>query len=125
MLPNVGPQNASKMEATSFRVRRWFPTLAMIGFAALAPSQTAAAEPVACQPHSEALAHFARNYKELPKAAGLTDAGNLIEVLSTSNGSTWSIIITTPNGTSCLVAAGESWQELRQKTAEDTFAFRQ
>jgi hypothetical protein len=33
-----------------------------------------------------------------------------VEVLSTGDGETWSIIITSPKGMSCLVAAGEGWR---------------
>lgn len=110
--------------AISCRDRRWFSALAMASVLTLTLSQTASAEPEACQPHREILAHLAKNYRELPAAVGLTNAGNLIEVLSTSDGSTWSIIVTTPNGLSCLVAAGESWQELRERAAEDVHLLR-
>ena len=38
----------------------------------------------------------------------MTHYGGLIEVLA--NRKTWSIIITSPQGMSCLVAAGEGWR---------------
>ena len=49
-------------------------------------------------------------YKEAPVALGLASNGDLLEVFSSDNGSTWTIIVTSPNGTSCLVAAGQDWQ---------------
>ena len=49
-------------------------------------------------------------YREAPVAVGVTHNGGLIEVLSTGEGQTWSIIITSPQGMSCLVAAGEGWR---------------
>jgi hypothetical protein len=55
----------------------------------------------------------------MPNGIGLTDAGNLLEVLSADDGSTWSIIVTTPDGMSCLVATGEAWKELREPAADD------
>ena len=54
---------------------------------------------------------LANKYKEAPVAAGVTNTGGLVEVLSTGKGDTWTIIITTPKGMSCLVAAGEAWRE--------------
>jgi hypothetical protein len=35
-------------------------------------------------------------------------------LLSTNEGTTWSIIVTAPDGKSCLVAAGEGWRALEQ-----------
>jgi hypothetical protein len=39
-------------------------------------------------------------------------------VLTTGNGTTWSIIVTTPQGMSCLVAAGEGWKAMQQVAAD-------
>jgi hypothetical protein len=61
---------------------------------------------------------MARSYGELPRGVGVTDAGNLLEVLSAGDGATWSIIVTTPDGMSCLVAAGEAWKALREPAAD-------
>lgn len=115
----------SVVAAIFYSSKHWFPTLAMAGVLVLTLSQTAAAEPEACQTHREILAHFAKNYRELPAAVGITDGGNLIEVLSTREGATWSIIVTTPNGMSCLVAAGESWRDLRERAADDVVFHRE
>ncbi|MGF1593023.1 MAG: hypothetical protein ACFCUW_07075 [Kiloniellaceae bacterium] len=59
-----------------------------------------------------------QKYKEQPVALGVTHNGGLVEVLSTGNGNTWSIIVTTPQGMSCLVAAGEGWRAMQQVAAE-------
>jgi hypothetical protein len=39
----------------------------------------------------------------------------VIEVLKAPDGKTWTILFTSPNGASCLVASGEAWQELEVK----------
>jgi hypothetical protein len=57
-------------------------------------------------------------FSEAPIAAGLASNGALIEVLTSGNGSTWTIIVSKPNGPSCLVAAGESWQALKRVAGE-------
>jgi len=49
-------------------------------------------------------------YRESPVAVGLASNGKLLEVLTSEDGSTWTILLTSPNGISCLFAAGSSWQ---------------
>lgn len=67
-----------------------------------------------CKERSEVLAQLSTGYKEAPTAMGLASNGALIEVLtSTEDGRTWTIIITQPNGVSCVMATGESWQNLQ------------
>ena len=66
----------------------------------------------ACNPRADVLAHLAKKYREVPVAIGVTNKGALVEVLTTADGKTWTIIVTLPNGTSCLVAAGEGWRSV-------------
>ncbi len=77
-------------------------------------STTAAAQQVACRPHDDVLPHLAQKYDEVPVAIGVTNSGGLVEVLTTADGGTWTIIVTTPQGISCLVAAGEGWRNRKQ-----------
>ena len=69
----------------------------------------AAAQP-ACAERNTVLDHLSAKYSEAPVALGLANNGGVIEVLTTNNGSTWTIIITMPNGKACMIAAGEGWQ---------------
>ena len=65
-----------------------------------------------CTDRSEVLGHLATKYSEAPVAMGLANNGGVIEVLSSGKGTSWTIIITMPNGVSCMLAAGESWESL-------------
>lgn len=65
-----------------------------------------------CTERSEVLGHLATKYSEAPVAMGLANNGGIIEVLSSGSGTSWTIIITMPNGVSCMLAAGESWESL-------------
>ncbi len=78
----------------------------------LAWPMEAMAQPVACDLRDKVLAHLAQKYGEAPVAIGVTNQGGLVEVLTTVDGTTWTIIVTFPNGTSCLVAAGEGWRSV-------------
>jgi hypothetical protein len=72
-----------------------------------------AATPV-CSARNDILAKLANAYHEQPASVALTSDGHLLEVLKSDNAKTWSILLTAPNGVSCLVAAGESWQDKDQ-----------
>jgi hypothetical protein len=67
-----------------------------------------------CAPRPELLKQLAKQFHEEPAALGLTSNGSLIEVLTSDDGSTWTIMITQPKGPSCLVAAGASWEQLKR-----------
>lgn len=50
-------------------------------------------------------------YGETPTQIGLASDGTVLEVLTSKSGS-WTIIVTRPDGISCVVATGESWETL-------------
>ncbi len=83
-------------------------SLVLAAALSLAPSEGAAQ--ITCNQRDNVLGHLARKYQEVPVAIGVIDRGGLVEVLSTGDGKTWTIIISTPDGQSCLVAAGEGWR---------------
>jgi len=88
--------------------------------AALAASSSAASAQTQnqCNTRESVVTLLSSKYKEAPVAVGVTNTGGLVEVLSTGNGGTWTIIVTTPQGMSCLVAAGEGWRALEQVAME-------
>ena len=72
---------------------------------------TAANAQTLCGERAKFLAHLAKNHKEAPTSIGLTGAGQILEVLTSENGS-WTIIITNPNGVTCVVASGDAWEPI-------------
>ena len=81
---------------------------------ALSPTQ---ALPQQCDDRDAVLELLAEKYREAPVAFGVTNSGGLVELLTSapdSEGDTWTIVITTPMGLSCLVAAGEGWRALER-----------
>lgn len=79
--------------------------------ATVLPAMTAVAQESApCVKRTDFLDHLSKNYDEAPVAMGLTSSGRVLEVVASENGS-WTIIVTMPNGVSCGIASGESWQE--------------
>ena len=91
--------------------------LALMGTAAAAQQAQPGQQPQ-CNDRDTVLSLLAKKYKESPVAAGVTNTGGLVEVLTDGKGGTWTIIVTTPQGMSCLVAAGESWRAMEQVAVE-------
>ncbi len=77
-------------------------------------STVAMAQELLCNDRDKVLEMLSMKYKESPVAAGITNTGGLVEVLTGKKGGTWTIIITSPQGMSCLLAAGEGWRNIKQ-----------
>jgi len=88
-----------------------------VGFALVASTAMAQAQPQ-CNNRDNVLELLAKKYQETPIAAGVTNTGGLVEVLTDHKSGTWTIIVTTPQGMSCLVAAGEGWRNMVQVSLE-------
>lgn len=63
---------------------------------------------VPCLKRSVAIKHLGKIYSEIPVATGLTNNGAVLEVLSSKTGKNWTIMVTLPNGTACMIAAGQN-----------------
>jgi hypothetical protein len=48
-------------------------------------------------------------YREEPEAIGLNNDGTLLEVFVSPQG-TWTVLVSSPQGQSCIAAVGEAWQ---------------
>ncbi len=79
--------------------------------AGLVCASTVAHAQSVCHQRAKFVTELGRKYLETPVAYGLTSTGQVIEVLASGSGS-WTMIITTTDGTSCALAAGESWAKL-------------
>ena len=62
-----------------------------------------------CAPHAEVAERLDSKYSEAPAAIGLASNGGIIELFSTADGATWTLVMTMPDGTSCTVAVGRAW----------------
>lgn len=70
----------------------------------------AEAQPV-CGAHRLVTENLKESYAEAPVSMGVTAGGGIIEVFASAEG-TWTLVITQPNGLSCLIAAGQDWENL-------------
>ncbi len=88
--------------------------------AALLLSACAAEAAPTCDKRPVVMRQLEDKYDEKPVAIGIANNGSMVEVLTTSDGRTWTIVITLPNGTTCLVAAGEDWETFPQLLGKGT-----
>jgi hypothetical protein len=76
----------------------------------LLAAKAAVAEEPRCTTHDEITRQLEQRYAEVPVSLGLSSAGKLVQVFSTEDGATWTLVLTQPDGTSCVVGAGRYWQ---------------
>ena len=84
-------------------------SMALLALAVFLVSSAAVAQ-VSCGQRDKIVEWLAVEYKEAPIATGVSSKGSLIEVLSTHDGDTWTVIVTSPDGNSCLIASGQGWR---------------
>ncbi len=65
-----------------------------------------------CTTHAEVTKQLESRHSESQVGIGLASTGQVLEVFSTGDGSSWTIVMTRPDGMSCLVAAGEAWEQI-------------
>lgn len=73
-------------------------------------AQPALAQSV-CGERSKFLKQLSRVHSEGPVAMGLVSNGSILEVLASTSGS-WTILVTRPDGVSCVVAVGQDWETI-------------
>jgi hypothetical protein len=56
-------------------------------------------------------------FSELPTGVGVTSAGTLIELWKADGGETWTLMVSLPDGTSCIVGSGNNWMPMTSKGA--------
>ncbi len=52
---------------------------------------------------------LAERYGESSVSAGIANNGGVVELLTSADGATWTLVMTLPNGSSEVIAAGVSW----------------
>ncbi len=67
-----------------------------------------------CAPRAMVLKHLTEKYGEARRGIGLVQQGSVMEVFASDETRTWTIIVTLPNGMTCLVASGEAYETLAE-----------
>ncbi len=65
-----------------------------------------------CVSHADWAESLRMGYQENVVAAGMTAGGIFLEVFSSPDGETWTILFTYPAGLTCAFASGKGWQNI-------------
>lgn len=85
------------------------------GILALAATQASAQQQTRnCAPREVVVERLADGYGESRQSIGLGAQGAVVEVFASNDTGTWTITVTNPNGLTCLVASGQSFETLAE-----------
>ena len=85
--------------------------LSLTSSASAQPSPQTALTP-ACHSHADLTEMLEQKFAEQPNALGLQANGHLVEVFVSNDGTSWTIVVTRPDGWSCIIAVGQHWESL-------------
>ena len=73
---------------------------------------TAPAGTIPCFRYEDVARQLGATYAEAPASLGIQSNGNLLQVFTSADTGTWTIVSTTPGGMACVLAAGDRWESL-------------
>ena len=84
------------------------------GFVALIFATHHAFAATNCADRSSVLSELAGEYRESRQAMGLSGNSMIMELFASTDTGSWTITVTTPDGTTCLVASGGGFQSVTE-----------
>jgi hypothetical protein len=66
--------------------------------------------PRTCADRATVIERLEKRFGEVRQAMGLNRSNAVIELYASAETGSWTILMTTPNGVSCLIASGELWE---------------
>ncbi len=65
-----------------------------------------------CAAHDDVVTRLATAYGETRHSIGLAADNSVVEVFASDETGTWTITVTTADGTTCLVASGQAFEDM-------------
>ncbi|MEM8979758.1 MAG: hypothetical protein AAGD04_09760 [Pseudomonadota bacterium] len=72
-----------------------------------------------CAPREVIVDRLSSHYGETRQSIGLGANNALVEVFASESTGTWTITVTAPGGSTCLVASGRSFEHLAEAAVKD------
>lgn len=85
-----------------------------LGVLVLAAQQLQAQASQYCAPRASVVERLAEKYGESRQSIGLGTQGSVVETFASNDTGSWTITVTTPNGVTCLIASGQSFEKLAE-----------
>jgi hypothetical protein len=80
--------------------------------------QTAIAQ-MLCSDKPKLMERLYETYDEHPVWQGLTSGNGLMEMWGSTDHSTWTLVLTLPNGQACVLSSGSNWDRVEIKKKEN------
>jgi len=77
------------------------------------------ANPANCTKRAEMIENLNVRFGESRQSIGLTPGGQALEIFAHPETGTWTILLTLPNGTSCMMASGHAYQAIKAAAGQD------
>lgn len=84
--------------------------IVLLGAVAASIASAPASAQSVCGDRKEIVSRLESGYQEKASAIGLSGNGGVVELYKSDKGS-WTLLLTRPGGVSCLMAAGENWED--------------
>lgn len=68
-----------------------------------------------CGDRDKIVTHLQSKYQETHRASGLESDTKMVEIWTSGDSGTWTILITQANGVTCVAAAGQNWLDLGEQ----------
>jgi hypothetical protein len=81
----------------------------VFGTVAMAPPAEAQ---VSCGQRDKIVSKLELTYGESRTGAGLNGSTSIVEIWASAKTGTWTILMSRPDGISCVMASGESWETI-------------
>jgi hypothetical protein len=91
----------------------WLSVMIVLGILSVGMQQAHAAGRV-CGERSTIVEYLKERYKETPRAVGVASSGKSVMEIYTSEKGSWTVLMTTAKGITCIMAAGHSWEDREQ-----------
>ena len=85
-----------------------------LGFAGLILATHAGWAAPQCAARDGVIATLAQKYGETRRGIGMAGDAQMMEIFANTDTGSWTITVTVPNGTMCLVATGQSFETLTE-----------
>ncbi|MEO1017295.1 MAG: hypothetical protein AAFY56_06335 [Pseudomonadota bacterium] len=94
-----------------------FVTAGLVGVSPASAEEQQSVGGLPCHAYGELADQLDQKYRETPVSMGIQSNGNLLQVFSSADSDTWTILSIAPSGRTCVIAAGKTWERFEPRAA--------
>ncbi len=90
--------------------RALMPALVLATVAGIVLPAAPAGAQMVCGKRADMIRQLSEKYGETRRSMGLAEGRGVVELYASEETGSWTILITSPQGTACMIAAGQAFQ---------------